>query len=247
MGLLDFLFGKKEETENKPTQVSSRPISSPVSDAASNVASPRIEQCFDPVTFPISQVRVKKLGEIDLAPYDAFWYSSVPDAMLLPLFANTDKIKRFLPGMDFSSETAAKETLKGYMLRTEMGLGVTYVIRSQNIPMGMIFVNTPNYNQKAMNLYIWTVDFFMFEANEHQGIMFNCLAQVLAIMQQNFRVPKVYAIVNAANSDCINLLYNPRNPLFTEEDNFGFKDKDHPGSAPRVFSIDLRKINFRHA
>lgn len=251
MGLFDFLFGKKKETTDRQTNVSSKSpahTQSSVSTAhAENFATPHIEQCFDPVTFSLSQIKSVKLGELTLAPYDASWFFQVPDAMVLPIFANTPKIKRFLPGMNFSTEEAAKKTLEGYIKMTELGLGITYFIRSQNIPIGMIFVNTPNLNHKVMNLHIWTVDFCIFESNEHKGIMFNCLMQVLAIMQQNFKVPKVYAVVDAANKECINLLYKSGNTLFEEEDNYGFKDKDHQDTAPRVFSLDLRTIRFNYA
>ena len=244
MGLFDFLFGKKDENAQN---VQSSQARSGASGSRYVVSEGHgIEQCFDPLTFPIREVRVKKMGQVDLAPYDAFWYENVPDAKLLAMLANTQKLKRYLPGMDFSTEEKAKKALEGYMMRTEMGLGVTYVIRSQNMPIGMIFVNTPNYNKKTMGLYIWTIDFFILESMEHQGIMFNCLAQVLAIMKLQFRVPKVYAIVDKSNLDCINLLHNSRNPLFSEEDNSGFDDRSHPGESPRVFGLDLRAMNFQH-
>ena len=65
-------------------------------------------------------------------------------------------------------------------------------------------------------------------------------------MKSDFNVPKVYALVNKANIDCLKLIHHPQYPLFEEIDNTGFKDKDHPGESPRVFVLNLATMNFIH-
>ena len=58
---------------------------------------------------------------------------------------NTTKIIKFLPGLCFDDINGAKNRLEGFMLKVEAQMGVTYVIRNKNIPMSMIFVNSPLY------------------------------------------------------------------------------------------------------
>lgn len=71
MGLFDFLFGKKDENAQN---VQSSQARSGASGSRYVVSEGHgIEQCFDPLTFPIREVRVKKMGQVDLAPYDAFF------------------------------------------------------------------------------------------------------------------------------------------------------------------------------
>ena len=153
--------------------------------------------------------------------------------------ANTEKIKNFLPGLDFSSEEGAQKTLMSHVLKIDAKLGFAYVIRANNIPLGMIFVNTPLYNQKALNLKIWTIDFFIIEGFEHQGIMFNSLIHILNLLKVELHVKKIYATVDEDNVDCLNLVNNVEHPLFDEIDNRGFKDKDNFGRTPKVFVLDL--------
>lgn len=180
-------------------------------------------------------------GDIVLAPYDAQAYFSFPDASVLPAIANTDKIQRFLPGLGFKDEETTRKRLEGYMFKAENQLGLTYVIRSSNIPVGMIFVNTPLYNAKTINLAIWTVDFYISEMLEHKGIMFNSLIRVLNEMKQTMGAEKVYAMIESGNEDSKRLLGNG---LFEQINNLGFKDSQNPQNAPLVYMIDLSTIRF---
>ena len=244
MGLFDFFL--KKHTKSNTNANSQDVVDSTHKMNTNNSICAKIEECDSPLSFSLSNVKSIDMGGLKLVPYDAYWYFSVPDATVLNLLANTDKLKEFMPGVDFSTEEKAKKALEGYMLRTEQGLGITYVIRNQNIPVGMIFVNTPKYNKIALNLNIWTVDFFAMKSIEHKKIMFNCLCQILSVMKSDFNVPKVYALVNKANIDCLKLIHHPQYPLFEEIDNTSFKDKDHPGESPRVFVLNLATMNFIH-
>ena len=175
-----------------------------------------------------------------LAPYDAHWFFSVPDASLLPAIANTDKIKRFLPGLGFTDEDSCKKRLEGYLLKAESQMGITYVIRNQNLPMGMIFVNSPLYNKTTINTAIWTVDFYISEIAEHQGIMFNSLARVLNVMKTVMGVKAVYALVDENNAECIHLLEN----WFTNVDNSGFAKTAEGGKKPLAYMLNLSEMRF---
>lgn len=180
-------------------------------------------------------------GGLVLSPYDAQAYFSYPDASVLPMIANSYKIKRFLPGLGFVNEEATRKQLKSYMLKTEAQLGITYVIRSSNMPVGMVFVNTPLYNKNTINLAIWTVDFYISEILEHQGVMFNSLARILNELKQSMGVKKVYAIVDSDNEESKRVLGKG---LFNLIDSAGFIDVKNPQKTPLVYMLDLSTIRF---
>lgn len=192
--------------------------------------------------YELEDIKYRSMGgDLMLAPYDAQAYFNYPDASILPALANTTKIRRFLPGLGFNDEKSTKERLKGYMLKVESQLGVTYVIRSSNIPVGMIMVNSPLYNKKTMGLAIWTVDFYISEILEHKGVMFAALLRVLNEMKTAMGAKEVYATVDKDNEDCKRLLGKG---LFTLIDNTGFKNRDKSSEPPLVYMIDLSTIRF---
>ena len=126
------------------------------------------------------------------------------------------------------------------MLKTEAQMGPTYVIRYRNFPVGMIFVDAPLYNKNAIGVPIWTVDFFIAESFEHKHIMYNSLARVLSQMKTAMRADYVYALVDEANTDCLNIIDNG---LFSRVDNTGFATHGSE-KKPLVFMIDLTKMRF---
>lgn len=176
--------------------------------------------------------------EIEIAPYDARWIK-VPDAKILPLLTKSAEITKYLPHLGFSDETSTRRQLFSYCYKTENQLGVTYVIRVRNLPVGMIFVNTPLFNKKAINIAIWTVDFYISQMFEHKGFMYNSLIRVLNEMRKNMGAVKVYAMVDRNNVSCKKLLTKA---LFVEIDNTNFHDYAG-GNKPLVYEIDLSKIN----
>lgn len=179
-----------------------------------------------------------------ISPYDAMWYYEFldTDSKLLPLFANSNAIRKYLPGLNFSNPESTKKTLLGHILRTEKGFGFSYFIRINNAPIGMILVNSPLYNghSNVLNLNIWTIDFFIAEAFEHKGIMYAALLRVLNQLK-NMKVTKIYCMVDSANISCINLI---NQGLFEEVDNGGFHDRNNPMNIPMLFGIDLSTIKF---
>ncbi len=193
--------------------------------------------------YRLEDIRYSSMGDdLMLSPYDAEAFFTYPDAALLPLLANTEKINRFLPGLGFSDESTTKKRLEGFIYKAEKQLGITYVIRGSNVPIGMVIVNSPLYNSKTINLSIWTIDFYIAEPFEHKGIMYQSIVRVLNEMKTAMGSTVVYALVDRDNIDCRKLLGNG---LFEQVDNAGFNNSDTSKEPPLVFMIDLSKINFR--
>ena len=195
-------------------------------------------QCFDCSDL----VEISCGGSFVLCPYDYGWFIETPDAKFFNMFANTDKIKKYLPGLDFSTEEKANKTLQSFVIRTEAQMGFTYIIRQNKIPIGLINVDTPLYNKDFLGNEIWTIDFFIIPEFEHKQIMFNTLLRLLDLLKTRIEIGKLYALVDPRNSECLNLISNG---LFVEINNSGFKNRLSKGIVPRVFEIDLTKVNFR--
>ncbi len=183
--------------------------------------------------YNLEDIKVMKMGDFMICPYDAGWYFQVPDAKILTKFANTDKIRRFLPGLDFSTEKKSKKTLESLFLRAELDMGFTHVIRYNNFPIGMISINSPSYNKMFMHLHVWSIDLFIVDMFEHKGIMYNALLKVLNQLK-GMGAQYIYAFVDATNTSSLKLLGNG---LFQEVDNC-------LGVNPRIFMIDLKKTRF---
>lgn len=193
--------------------------------------------------YRLEDIRQRSMGgDLMLSPYDAEAFFTYPDATVLPLFANTDKINRFLPGLGFSDESTTKKRLEEFIYKAEKQFGITYVIRVANVPIGMVFVNSPLYNSQTINLSIWTIDFYIAEPFEHKGIMYQSIIRVLKEMNTAMDATVVYALVDRDNMDCRKLLGNA---LFEQVDNAGFNNADKSKEPPLVFMIDLSKINFK--
>lgn len=190
--------------------------------------------------YRLEDIRHRSMGTLMLSPYDAQAYMEFEDAKILSLLANTNKIKRFLPGLNFSDELQCKKMLYSYVIQTESQLGVTYVIREGAIPLGMIMIHTPLFNKKTLNLSIWTIDFFILEIAEHKGIMYQSIIRVLNEMKNIMSVDVVYALVDKDNVDCIKLIGNG---LFQQVDNTGFNSIDN-GEPPLVYIINLSEVKF---
>lgn len=192
--------------------------------------------------YNLEDIKYRSMGkDLMLAPYDAFSFFNYPDAEVLPQLTNSEKIRRFLPGLGFTDEASTKKRLQSFIYKVENQLGVTYVIRFSNIPFGMIFVNTPLYNQKTMNLAIWTIDFYISDIYEHKGLMYHSIVRTLNEMKEAMGAKEVYAIVDKNNHDCINVIGKG---LFQSVDNTGFHD-GRGGEAPLVYMIDLSRTNFQ--
>ena len=191
--------------------------------------------------YELEDIKYRSMGgDLMLAPYDFNFYLKAPDAKILPTLTNTDRIHRFLPGLGFDDEEYAKNHLKGYILQTENQLGVAYFIRLKNIPIGLVHVDTPLYNKKVIGKAIWTIDFFIAEQFENQGIMYNAVVRVLNEMKNAMNAKVVYALVDQDNNDCISFLGKG---LFKRVSSDGFKN-NNGGLPPFVYMIDIEHMQF---
>lgn len=192
--------------------------------------------------YRLADIKHRSLGDnLMLSPYDAQAFLMFPDARLLPRLTNTEKIRHALPRLGFETTEKARETLKGFMLRAEAQMGVVYFIRHQNYPAGMIAVNSPRFNKETLGLSIWTIDFFMIEQCEGQGMMSAALTRAMREMKEAMGVEDVYAMVCEDNTRSRHLL---EKLYFEEIDNTGFHDTRDPRETWLVYRADLATIRF---
>ena len=103
---------------NKPVQV----IAGNHEPASSNRASA--------LPYKLEDLKPIRLGEnLNLIPYDAGWVFDGNDVQLFNLIANTPQIRKYLPGLDFSTEDSTRKSLVELCMKTEAFSGFTYAIR----------------------------------------------------------------------------------------------------------------------
>ena len=204
---------------------------------------PIIDEPENPPYYKTEDIRLMKVGDnFAIAPYDAGWYFEAPDEKILPIIANTDRIKKYLPGLNFSDEASTKKTLGSLILSTEAGWGFSYILRFQNLPIGAIIVHSPLYNNNDLGQNIrhniWTIDFFISEIYEGKGIMFQSLCRVLNQLK-GMGIPRVYALVDDSNERCLRFVKN----IFDEVETINITNKN-TNQKPRVFVAEISRINF---
>lgn len=162
---------------------------------------------------------------------------------MLEKFGNTDRLKEFLPSLDFSSEEKIKKTLFGMCRKAELGTQFTYSITLNGVLLGMIFVDTPVGNRIGMGFEDWTIDFFLFEAFEGNGYMSVALPRMMMYMKNNLNIDVFYVLIDPNNERCINLI--SQFP-FDEIDNSGFSNHGVNYEPPLVYECSLSTIRFQY-
>ncbi len=161
---------------------------------------------------------------------------------ILPaLFSTSPKVKKFLPTLNFSTKESIEQFSRVTMIRTMSGLAFSYGIYTKGIPVGMIFVNTPAFNKTAMGLNEWTLDFFIFDAFQGQGLMRTALPRMMMFLQKTIGVESFYLLIDEDNERCINLISHF--PI-DEIDNNNFNNLENQSCPPRVFECPLSTIRF---
>lgn len=191
--------------------------------------------------FQLSDLTAFKSGSIDFVPVD--FGMGVDDAMfkILNTFAQyPDRIK-FLPALDFSTKESTMRAFHATSIRTDMELGFAYLAKLQNLPAAVIFVDTPEFNGKAMGKPIWTLEFFILEPFRGQGYMSTILVHFLYFLQKAIGVGSITALVDQENTACLSLM--SKLP-FDEKPSCGYSSKAG-GLPPRVFECPLDEISFR--
>lgn len=197
--------------------------------------------------FSLDSIKTIGCGSFMLVPYDAKWFTEVldGDSLLLHHFGNSERITKFLD-RDFSSPEKVKEYLKKAMFGTELGYSITYVIRGNNYPLGMIIVNTPSKNEHQIDFNEWTMDFFMVDGYDNKGIMSLALPRILKALKEDIHVNSVYFIVDPRNEPCLALLNKfPLDEIVHRADMKAFYHKvDH--TKARLFCCNLATLQFKH-
>lgn len=192
--------------------------------------------------FNLSDLKVISMGtQLSMHPVDAGIIMDGDLDLLLPMVQLSNRIAKFLPQMNLTSKESATQFFTLLCQKTEWGLEFAYTIRANNMILGMVFVNTPFFNKKAIGLEKWTLDFMLFEPFEGKGIMYQAIARMIFFMKNTLNAKEVLCIVDADNTRCLNLM---RKLPFDEIDNSKFND---PNSIkkPRVFSCPISEINFQ--
>ena len=221
MGLFD-IFKKKPQETSHPTNVGSQKI---------------IGRWYN-----LSDIKSMTMGSnLGIVPCDAAAVFEKNFALMLNLLGNTQKIRRFVPDADFSTQEKAQKYLMDIIVKTEAGYQFSYCIQQGDGLLGMINIYTPDASQRYMGFPQWTTDFFIFEVVEGKGLMKAAMLRVLYQLQKAIGVPKLYALVDPANTRCINLMSSLP---FDLEDNSGFSSSTAGGPVPKVYSCDLKTIRF---
>lgn len=193
MSVVNKFFPEKSEESAKPKLASSYPSA--------------IKDNY----YSLDQLKQIQMGAVRLQPIDAGFIFNTHMHEFVKVFADkSPRIKQFLPNLDLSSSEAMAKYFTIFCQKTEMGMEFGYSIKINKYGdvgvIGMIFVHTPGYNQIAINLLQWTIDFCLFEPFEGKAIMQTSLKNVLVTLRDSMNVKHVFAIVDEGNSKCHNLL-----------------------------------------
>lgn len=171
-----------------------------------------------------------------ILPYDMsdFFERIVGDTQSLKIFIDAE-ITNYLPNIAIINGITHEVFFKSLCHKSENGISISYTIRMGLGLVGMIFLNTPAYNLKMINLNKWTVDFFLLSPFRGRGIMKSALIRILYILKEKIGTNEVYAIVDKKNSNCIKTL---ENSMFKK---LSLQDKDN---TAYTFRCDLSTINF---
>lgn len=206
MAFLDFLFGKKNKhnVTSKTGATNSIRVTESYRQTTTN-NSPSIKP-NEPRTFSQNMLQGIDLGgPFKLVPLDDNFFNK-KDLLMIDLLARTTpELAKWLPGFDLSTPESTHKYLRACILRTEMGLGFTYLIKFNAGVCGMIFVNTPTYNETTINFPYWSCDFFLFKPMQGKGLMPKILLGFLVFLKNVFKIQNMYCIVDSKNTACLNM------------------------------------------
>lgn len=220
MGLFDY-FRKKKGQANPSSRAQSQ-------------AQPLIPSALP---YDLENIISMSVGSgIFLRPYD---YGNLiedfdVDNRVLSIFIDDD-VKKFLPGFGYLN-TDARKYFESLVFKTEKGLSITYCVRINGVLSGMIFLDTPFFNNTTIGLNKWTISFFLIPPLKGKGIMTGILQRILFILRNKLGVNDIYALVDKNNTKSIHVLEN----TFFERTNIS---DDHNKSY--TYRCNLERINFQ--
>lgn len=255
MGLFDFLFGKRKDADlSKSVLPNDDKVSLPSNNqhkaidperlakikaealakaakikAEKELAAKKIDKTPDqePKTFSKESLQGIDLGgPFTLVPLDKSIFNS-KDFPMIGLMANmTPDLSKWLPGFDLSTPERARTYINACVMRTELGMSFTYLIKMNSGICGMIFVNTPIYNQTTIGFPYWSCDFFLFKPMQGQELMPKILLGLFLFLKNVMKIHNIYSIVDSKNIACINMLnkclfYKKRDDMIFTDPNTG--------------------------
>src|SRR5690606_35597561 len=127
------------------------------------------------------------------------------EAKYYALVSNNRLLKRYLPGAYVENETDAKKKINEYLERHFAKVSITLCIaRPDKKPIGYIMLNAPGIYEEIDN---WTIDFWLHESMQGNGIMAASLSAVLNQMK-NSNISSVLFFVKKDNQKALNVLSN---------------------------------------
>ena len=208
MGLLDFFFGKKKTNTSKPQLNIQNQAKRNSTSTATTKSSPFLATKQEGVkTFDVKKLQGVDLGGgFTLVPLDMGFLGDEKFPIFATLAHGTPNIAKWLPGFDLSTPESAVKYLRACVLRTEMGLGFTYLIKMRGGIIGMIFVNTPSYNETTIGFPHWSIDFFLIGMAQGQGLMPKLLLGFFFYLKNVLNISEIYSIVDSRNLQCLSML-----------------------------------------
>lgn len=244
MGLFDFLFGKKDKQKAAPVRNTTNTTRTSETRrlAPSTRPQPKAStSSSEPKSFSTNMLQGVDLGgPFKLVPLDMGIFESKDFPMLGLLASTTPELAKWLPGFDLASPESAQKYLRACVLRTEMGLGFTYLIKFNSGVCGMIFVNTPTYNQTTIGFPYWSCDFFLFKPMQGQGLMPKILLGFLLFLKNVFKIHNMYSIVDSKNTACLNMF--DKCLFFAKQPDMVFTDPS-TGNKAIAFKCDLTSLD----
>jgi len=150
------------------------------------------------------------------------------EAAMYLLNSKTAKVKKYLPSIHVETIEEAKKKLLSFSEKMLLRGSILYGIRQRKMqaPMGYIHINTP---LMSTGLNCWTVDFWLGENAQGNGLMTASLHYVLKYLQ-NYDVSEVKALIHSDNTKSINVI---------ERLGFGKIHQEEGGERRLLYGISL--------
>lgn len=227
MGLFDFLFGKKNRSSS---QDKSSVKSSPNLKTSKSVAS----------TFELKKLKAVNLGGgFSLVPLDKGFLEDDELPMFATLTNGTPNIAKWLPGFDVSTPESFFKHINANILRAELGLGFTYIIKFRGGSIGMLFVNTPAYNETTIGFPHWTIDFFLVGLLQGKGLMPKILLGFMLYLKEEIGIPEMFSVVDSRNIQCLAMF--DKCLFFKKKNDMVFTDPS-TGNRAETFYCNLQSL-----
>lgn len=242
MGFLDFLFGKKKHPTSNPTSNIQKREKTKASSSSVKPHNASRSSASGVKTLDVNKLQGVDLGGgFTLVPLDMGFLADEKFPMFATLAHGTPNIAKWLPGFDLSTPESSVQYLRACVLRTEMGLGFTYLIKIRGGIVGMIFINTPGYNETTIGFPHWSVDFFLIGMAQGQGLMPKILLGFFFYLKNVLNIPEIYSIVDSRNLQCVGML--DKSLFFQKNSNMEFTD---PATGNRAIAYCCNLINLKN-